>query len=312
MTTALITHNDCLNHITPAGHPERVDRLKTLLRLFDEPQFNDLQRFDAPLCEIEQILRAHPRQHYEKIAHSEPQSGFISIDGDTHMSPGSLVAARRAAGANVLAVDLVLNGQVNNAFCAVRPPGHHAERARAMGFCLFSNVIIGALHALEAHPLERVAIVDFDVHHGNGSSALAWDDKRIFFASTHESPLFPGTGAAHETGAHGQILNVPLESQTSDAHFQRAMEREILPALAAHHPDCIFISAGFDAHWRDPLATLTWSEDIFGWATDAICDVADKCCNGHVISTLEGGYDLEGLYHSAAAHLQALMQRGRL
>ena len=180
MTTALITHSDCLNHVTPPGHPERVDRLKTLFELFKSAEFDGLQRHEAPLCGISSIERAHPRQYYDRIAAAGPQRGFTSLDPDTHMSPGSLNAARRAAGANVLAVDLVLGGQADNAFCAVRPPGHHAEETRAMGFCLFSNVIIGALHALDEHGLERVAIVDFDVHHGNGSSALAWDDERIF------------------------------------------------------------------------------------------------------------------------------------
>ena len=311
MTTALITHTDCLKHLTPAGHPERVDRLKALLELFDEPSFKHLPRHEAPLCTIEQIERAHRPGYYNQIAQSEPQSGFTTVDGDTHMSPHSLQAARRAAGANVLAVDLVLTGQSNNAFCAVRPPGHHAEAARAMGFCLFSNVMIGAHHALGRHQLERVAIVDFDVHHGNGTSDLAWHDDRIFFASTHESPLFPGTGLAHEVGAHGQIVNVPLKSQTGNEEFKRAMETQILPALANHRPQCIFISAGFDAHWRDPLATLRWTDDIYGWATEAICDVADRCCDGRVISSLEGGYDLDGLRDSVAVHLQALMQRSR-
>ncbi len=311
MTTALITHSDCLNHVTPAGHPERADRLKTLLQLFESPEFDSLQRREAPLCGIDRIERAHPRRHYDRIARSRPARGSASLDPDTHMSPGSLDAARRAAGANVLAVDLVLGGQADNAFCAVRPPGHHAEAERAMGFCLFSNVIIGALHALEEHGLERVGIVDFDVHHGNGSSALAWDDGRIFFASSHEMPLFPGTGCKSETGACGQIVNVPLGSGSGGAEFRRAMEGEILPALANHGPQCVFISAGFDAHMRDPLATLTWSENDFAWATGAICDVADECCGGRVVSTLEGGYDLTGLRNSAAAHVRALMSRSR-
>ena len=310
MTTALITHDDCLAHETPPGHPERAARLETLFRMLERPEFAGLKRYDAPLCAAGSILRAHPQSHLDQITDASPANGYRSLDSDTHMSPGSLNAALRAAGANVLAVDLVLGGEAGNAFCAVRPPGHHAESARAMGFCLFSNVIIGALHALAQHGLERVGIVDFDVHHGNGTSALAWNDDRIFFASTHEMPLFPGTGHRQETGAHGQIVNVPLRSRSGGAEFKQALERQILPALASHRPQCVFISAGFDAHMRDPLATLMLTEDDFAWATGAICDVADAECGGRVVSTLEGGYDLQGLENSAAAHLRVLMDRG--
>lgn len=310
MATALITHSDCLEHVTPEGHPERVDRLKTLLELFDDPSFDKLQRHSAPLCPVECIERAHPRHYYDHVVQSQPESGIANLDADTHMSPGSLKAALRAAGANVLAVDLVLGGQAKNAFCAVRPPGHHAEQSLAMGFCLFSNVVVGALHALERHGLERVGIVDFDVHHGNGTSALACNDRRMFFASSHEMPLFPGTGHRSETGAYGQIVNVPLRSQSGGPEFRQAMESDILPALESHDPQCVFISAGFDAHRRDPLATLMWLEDDYAWATNAICDVAETLCDGRVISTLEGGYDLTGLKESAAAHVRTLMSRG--
>lgn len=310
MTTALITHDDCLAHETPPGHPERAARLKTLFRMLGRPEFAGLKRYDAPLCEAGPILRAHPQSHLDQIAEASPARGYRSLDPDTHMSPGSMTAALRAAGANVRAVDLVVSGEADNAFCAVRPPGHHAEAARAMGFCIFSNVMIGALHALAHHGLERVGIVDFDVHHGNGTSALAWNDGRIFFASTHEMPLFPGTGYEHETGAHGQIVNVPLRTLSGSPDFRKALERRILPALAGHRPQCVFVSAGFDAHLRDPLATLRLTEDDFAWATGAICDVADSQCGGRVISTLEGGYDLQGLENSAAAHLGALMARG--
>ncbi len=311
MTTALITHRDCLHHVTPPGHPERVDRLRSLHQRFADAEFAELARFEAPLGDVDSILRAHPQEYYDGIVRRQPTAGITSLDPDTHMSPGSLDAARRAVGANLLAVDLVMRKRANNAFCAVRPPGHHAEAARAMGFCLFANVMIGALHALETYQLNRVGIVDFDVHHGNGTSALAWDDARIFFASSHEMPLFPGTGDKSECGAHGQIVNVPLASGTDGREFRQAMMSEILPALADHKPEFIFISAGFDAHYRDPLASLKWSEDDYFWATTAICDVADEICAGRVVSSLEGGYDLNGLQDAAAAHLRALMNTAR-
>lgn len=311
MSTGLITHPDCLNHITPHGHPERVERLETLNDLFKLPEFDELHRYQAPLCDKQMIELAHPPRHHKQIFRSEPKEGFTSLDPDTHLSLGSLNAARRAVGANTLAVDLVLKGEINNAFCAVRPPGHHAETTRAMGFCLFGNVIIGALHALENHALERIGIVDFDVHHGNGTSDIAWGNERIFFASTHEMPLFPGTGFASESGAYGQIVNVPLSSGSGGADLRKAFETKILPQLSDHKPDCIFISAGFDAHFRDPLASLRWTEDDFAWATNSICDVADECCSGRVISSLEGGYDLKGLRDSVALHVRCLMDRGQ-
>ena len=277
MATALITHDECLQHVTPSGHPERVARMETLFELFDQNEFSDLIRCEAPVCSIQHLLRAHPQSYIDAILQAAPDRGFVSLDPDTHVSPGSIDAARRAAGANVLAVDLVLNRKVRNAFCAVRPPGHHAESARAMGFCLFANVVIGALHALEEHDLDRVGIVDFDVHHGNGTSALLWNDERVLFASTHEMPLFPGTGNESETGAHNQIVNAPLRSGSGGVEFRQAMNHRILPALERHQPQCIFVSAGFDAHRRDPLATLNFSEDDFKWATEAICDVAETC-----------------------------------
>ncbi|MCY3879741.1 MAG: histone deacetylase family protein [Rhodobacteraceae bacterium] len=309
MTTALISHADCLNHQTPAGHPERSGRMATLMRIFEGLTMDGLVRLEAPLCDDEAILRAHPRAYIDRLEKCRPDSGYVSLDPDTHMSPGSMAAARRAAGANVLAVDLVLSREVDNAFCAVRPPGHHAEAERAMGFCLLSNVFIGAMHALERHGLDRVGILDFDVHHGNGTSALAWADERVFFASSHEMPLFPGTGHATETGAHGQIVNVPLASRSGSAEFRSAWHDHILPALDQHKPQCVFISAGFDAHSRDPLATLNLSESDFAWATDAICDIADTHCSGRVVSTLEGGYDLQALAACVEAHLNSLCGR---
>lgn len=309
MPTLLLTHPDCLAHETPTGHPEQVARLSAVLKALDAPEFDALIRADAPLAEEAHILRAHPESYLRQIRAALPETGLASLDADTHLSPGSWNAAMRAAGANVAAVDAVMAGQAGNAFCATRPPGHHAETAQAMGFCLFGNVVIGARHALDAHGLERVAIVDFDVHHGNGTQDLVWDDPRVFFASTHQSPLYPGTGAAHETGACGTIMNVPLPPGTDGAAFRHVMEANVLPAVVAFRPQMLFISAGFDAHKADPLANLRLLEDDFAWVTGAICDLADTHAQGRVVSTLEGGYDLDALAASTAAHVRTLMER---
>ncbi len=244
------------------------------------------------------------------MAAGVPASGFAAIDADTFLSPGSLTAARRAAGAAVRAVDMVMAGEARNAFCAVRPPGHHAETLTAMGFCLFGNAVVGARHALDAHGLERVAIVDFDVHHGNGTQDLVWDDARILFASSQQMPLYPGSGAASERGAHGQIVNAPLPPGAGGPEFRAAFERGLLPALDAHAPQLIVISAGFDAHARDPLAGLDLHEDDFAWVTARLCDAADRHAQGRIVSTLEGGYDLSALAASVAAHVRVLMERG--
>jgi len=302
MTTALITHPDCLNHITPEGHPERVARLEVIalaLRDFD------LLRLDAPMGVDEHILRAHPQAHIDRIK----AKGVGQLDADTYMSEGSVAAAYRGVGAVVKAVDMVMGGEAANAFCAIRPPGHHAERETPMGFCLFGNVAIAAKHALEVHGLARVAIMDFDVHHGNGTQDLVWDDERILFASTHQMPLYPGSGAASETGAHGNVLNCPLDPETDGEAFRAVMEDQVLPAIDAFAPELILISAGFDAHKNDPLANLNWVEDDFAWATHQLCDLADKHCDGRVVSMLEGGYDLDGLAASCAAHVNVLMER---
>ncbi|MEM9429500.1 MAG: histone deacetylase family protein [Pseudomonadota bacterium] len=307
MTTALLTHPAGLDHVTPDGHPERVARLEAILTALDHPDFAALDRREAPRATDAQILRAHPASHLNQIRAASPSAGGVSLDPDTHISAGSFEAALRAAGANVAAVDLVMAGEVQNAFAAVRPPGHHAEATRPMGFCLFGNAVIGARHALDDHGLSRVAIVDFDVHHGNGTQDLVWDDPRIFFASTHQMPLYPGTGRAEERGAHGQILNVPLAPGDGGAAFRSRMERLVLPALDAHRPEMIFISAGFDAHRDDPLANLEFDEDDFVWATREIMAVAGTHSGGRVVSTLEGGYNLAALASSTAAHVKALM-----
>lgn len=302
MTTALITHPDCLNHINPDGHPERVGRLHAIAAALQD---FELLRIEAPIGEDEHILRAHPQTHIDRIK----AAGVGHLDADTYMSEGSLRAAYRGVGAVVRAVDMVMGDNVTNVFCAVRPPGHHAERETPMGFCLFGNITVAAKHALESHGLSRVAIMDFDVHHGNGTQNLVWEDDRILFASSHQMPLYPGSGAAHETGAHGNVLNVPLDPETDGAVFRKAMDTQILPAIDVFEPELILISAGFDAHKNDPLANLNWVEDDFAWATHRLCDLADKHCEGRVVSTLEGGYDLIGLAASCAAHIKALMER---
>jgi acetoin utilization deacetylase AcuC-like enzyme len=310
MTTALITHPDCLAHVNPPGHPERVERLEAILEILDAPRFHRLVRESAPLATDAQIARVHPPAHLARLQARLPSAGFAAIDADTFMSAGSITSARRAAGAVIRAVDMVVSGEVRNAFCAVRPPGHHAETLSAMGFCLLGNVVIGARHALDAHGLARVAIVDFDVHHGNGTQDLVWDDARILFASTHQMPLYPGTGAAAERGLHNQVVNVPLPPGAGGEEFRAAMTGQVLPAVEAHAPELIFISAGFDAHLRDPLANLAFTEADFAWATAGLCDLADRLCDGRIVSTLEGGYDLSALAASVSAHVEVLMERG--
>ena len=311
MTTALLTHADCLGHHTPSGHPERVERLAVILAALAEPEFDALLRLDAPLANDALLTLVHDAAYVARIRASVPVAGTVALDADTHMSPGSLNAALRAAGAGVAAVDLVLAARVRNAFCAVRPPGHHAERSIPMGFCLFGAVAIAAKRALDHHGLDRVAIMDFDVHHGNGTQALLWDEPRIKFISTHQSPLWPGTGDRSECGGAGNnILNVPLPPGTDGPAFRAAMERLVLPALDDFAPDLLLISAGFDAHHADPLANLALGVADFAWATERLCDVADDHAQGRVVSTLEGGYDLDALAASVAAHVSVLMERG--
>lgn len=310
MTTALLTHSDCLKHVTPSGHPERVDRLMAIYAALDAMDQTGLQRVEAPMGTDADILRTHPQEHIDAVRNAAPLSGSTPLDADTHMSPGSLTAAYRGVGALVKAVDMVMAGDVSNAFAAMRPPGHHAERQTPMGFCLFGNVAIAAKHALDVHGLDRVAVVDFDVHHGNGTQDLLWDEPRSLFISSHQMPLYPGSGAPSETGVSGNILNVPLEPNSGGIELRKAYERVILPALDAFKPQLVLISAGFDAHRADPLANLNWDEADFVWATEQLCDIADAHAKGRVVSTLEGGYDLDALAASTRAHLQVLIKRG--
>ncbi|UWQ62606.1 histone deacetylase family protein [Leisingera caerulea] len=303
MTTALITHADCLNHVTPEGHPERVARLEHILHAL-EPL--DLERVTAPMAAEDDILRVHPASYLSDLRKASPAEGWAQIDGDTFMSPGSLDAAFRAAGAVVRGVDMVLGGEVQNAFAAVRPPGHHAETDTAMGFCLFGNAALAAKHALDHHGLSRVAVVDFDVHHGNGTQDLLWDEPRALLITSQQMPLWPGSGRPDEDGAHGQILNMPLAPGSGRAEMQAAYEGQAFPRLRAFKPELIIISAGFDAHQDDPLASLNWATEDFAWITAELCKLASELCQGRIVSTLEGGYDLNALAAATRAHVEEL------
>jgi acetoin utilization deacetylase AcuC-like enzyme len=306
MTTLLYTHPACLEHNPGSGHPERPDRLKAVLAALDDPEFQGLVRREAPMADIEQIARVHPRAYVDRVLQAVPESGTVGLDPDTYLSPASGEAALRAVGAVCAAIDAVMAGEARNAFCAIRPPGHHAEAAQAMGFCLFNQVAIGAAHARAVHGLKRVAVVDFDVHHGNGTQHIFERDPDLFYASTHQMPLYPGTGAASERGV-GNICNAPLPPMAGSDEFRAAMSETVLPALRAFAPELLLISAGFDAHRDDPLAGLNLVEDDYAWATAELLRVAEACCGGRVVSALEGGYDLRALGASAAAHVRALM-----
>jgi len=306
MSVLILTHPSSHDHVTPPGHPERVARIQAVDQLLSRAPYDGLPRIEAPAADDAALSRAHDPAYVEMIKARVPEEGWTALDPDTHMGPHSLTAARHAAGSVIAGVEEVLAGRHKAAFCAVRPCGHHAERDKAMGFCLFGNVAVGALQALETLGLSRIAIVDFDVHHGNGTQDIFWSDPRVLFCSTHQFPLYPGSGQAHETGA-GNIVNCPLAPGTDGAAMRQAFEATVLPALDAHEPELIMISAGFDAHRDDPLANLNWDEADFAWATEALCARARALCGGRVVSALEGGYDLAGLTGGVAAHLDALI-----
>ncbi|MEM9583935.1 MAG: histone deacetylase family protein [Pseudomonadota bacterium] len=310
MTTAFFSHPACLQHVTPPGHPERVDRLMAIYAAIDTIEDDALLRVEAPRGQVGDILLAHPQTYIDAIIAAEPETGAVALDADTHMSNGSVEAAFRGVGAMTKAVDMVLGGDVANAFAAMRPPGHHAETAKQMGFCLFGNVAIAAKHALDRHGLSRVAVVDFDVHHGNGTQDLLWDETRALFVSSHQMPLWPGSGRVEESGADGNILNVPLPPDSNGSVMRKAYERIVFPALSDFEPELLLISAGFDAHRDDPLANLSWATEDFAWLTEQLCDIADQHCAGRIVSTLEGGYDLQALAASTKAHLEVLLARG--
>jgi acetoin utilization deacetylase AcuC-like enzyme len=302
---ALVTHPACLEHDTGEGHPEQPDRLRAILKALDAEEFAALTRETAPHATIEQLEAAHDAAHVRRILAIRPEEGDrVSLDPDTAMSAGSAEAALRAAGGAARAVDLVMEGKAEAAFAAVRPPGHHAERDRAMGFCFFNNVAIAAHHARDRWGLARIAVADFDVHHGNGTQAMFWNDPALFFASSHQSPCYPGTGSPHDHGVAGNIVNAALAPGSGSAEFRRAWEAILLPALAAFAPDLLIISAGFDAHRADPLAQLRLETEDFGWITAELAKIA----KGRIVSSLEGGYDLDALAQSAAAHVRALMR----
>lgn len=308
MTTHYYENPVFLRHETPAGHPERADRLRSLNIALEHENFKPLVRLEAPIANEDAVLLAHPESHLFSVMRAMPEEGMSQLEADTYAGPESLSAALTAIGGALAAVDDVFAGRADNAFVAGRPPGHHAERTKAMGFCFFNTVAIAARHAQQAHGAERVAIVDWDVHHGNGTQDIFWDDPSVLFASTHQMPLYPGTGAKTETGTAGTIVNAPLNPHDGSDHFRAAFRERVLPAVEAFAPDLILVSAGFDAHYRDPLGQINLVGEDFDWATGRLLDLAGKSARGRVVSLLEGGYDLEGLAESAGLHILRLMK----
>ncbi|MCG8509660.1 MAG: histone deacetylase family protein [Rhodospirillales bacterium] len=307
MSTILFTHPVCLEHENFPGHPEQPDRLRSILMALEDPAFFMLDRRDSPLADVAAIKRVHAPYYVEAVLESVPERGFHQLDPDTGLSPASGEAALRSVGGACAAVDAVLNGEARNALSAARPPGHHAEAAQAMGFCLFNNVAVAAQHARHQCGLKKVAVVDFDVHHGNGTQSAFEQNADLFYASSHQFPAYPGTGLEHETGVDNNIVNVPLSPGSGSAEFRDGYTSKILPELRRFEPELLLISAGFDAHARDPLAQLRLQTDDFVWVTQELLKVADECCKGRVVSVLEGGYDLPALGASVAAHLRELM-----
>lgn len=308
MSTLYISHSSALDHLTPPGHPERPDRIRVIERTLEQARFLRLIREQAPSAELSSICRVHAESYVQALHRASPAEGLVEIDAETVLSPFTMEAAMRSAGAGILAVDEVMTGKVKNAFSAMRPPGHHAEHDCAMGFCFFNNAAIAARHAQFQHGAKRVAILDWDVHHGNGIQHIFWSDPSVMYCSTHEMALFPWTGYASEHGEFDNIVNVPLQAGDGSEVFRTALRELILPRIDAFAPDLILIAAGFDAHWRDPLGNLNLKEADFAWATRELMALADHHCHSRLVSILEGGYDLEGLSRSVEAHMQALME----
>ncbi len=309
MTTLLYSHPACVEHDPGAYHPERPDRLRAVMAGLEDEKFHYLHRIEAPEIDLDTVSNVHNSDYVQMVMDNVPAEGLVRLDPDTAMSPKSGEAARRATGAAVAAVDAVIDKQASNAFCAVRPPGHHAESGHAMGFCLFNSAAVAAVHARIKHGLERVAVVDFDVHHGNGTQHSFEHIDGLFYASSHQYPAYPGTGSTREKGDYHNICNLPLAPGAGSDEFQNGYEEVILPALRAFKPELLIISAGFDAHARDPLAQLELRTSDYLWVTRKLLDVADECCGGRTVSLLEGGYDLQALRDSSSVHVEALMER---
>ncbi len=306
MSVTIYHHPSSRTHQMPEGHPECIARIEAVEETLKA--LPNLTWETCPKATRAQLEAGHDPAYLDALTKAEPKSGLVAIDADTTLSPGTLTAASHAVGGACAAVDAVMTGLTQSAFIAMRPPGHHAERDKAMGFCLYSTIALAAKHAASAHGLTRIAIVDFDVHHGNGTQDVLWDDPNVRFVSSHQMPLWPGSGAAHETGSDGQITNVPLAPHTTSQQFRKTYEREVLPMLDAYAPQLILISAGFDAHTRDPLANLDLRTSDFAWITDRLAELAKTHADGRIVSTLEGGYDLQALAESTNAHVRSLQE----
>src|SRR3984957_15954803 len=317
MTTLLLSHPASLDHLTPPGHPERPDRIRAVNEILGQSRFDGLVRGEAPEGSLDLVTLCHDEHYVDELRRIAPSSGLIYLDGDTSMSPGTWEAVMRGVGGaggvwrggggGGAETNAVRGGSHTNAFVAPRPPGHHAETNKPMGFCFFDQAAIAARHAQRKYGIARAAVVDFDVHHGNGTQDIFWADPTVMYCSTHQMPLFPGTGASGERGEHDNIVNAPLASEDGSAKFRAAFENVILPQLRKFSPELIIVSAGFDAHHRDPLASLNLKAEDFGWVTRKLMDLADRTAGGRIVSVLEGGYDLQGLKESVAAHVSALM-----
>jgi acetoin utilization deacetylase AcuC-like enzyme len=306
MTTLLVSQRNFESHVTPHGHPERADRIRAIEEALSSEAFAGLVRRDAPYADLTLAELVHSDTYLARLRAARPAEGIGQIDEDTFISSGSLDAAATALGGALMALEAVVLGEADNAFCAIRPPGHHAEIEQPMGFCLINSVAVVAREAQRKHGAERVAIVDFDVHHGNGTQDIFKDDGSVFYASSHQWPLYPGTGSPGETGV-GNIVNATLSAGSDGEEMRAAYEQRILPALEAFAPDLLLISAGFDADYRDPLAQLRWKPDDFAWVTGRLMEIAGRKCGNRIVSLLEGGYDRNGLASGVAAHVAALM-----